>query len=221
MKQTTLVGFGFVALVGALLATVGAIPSAGAALARDTAVIAIGGLLAAFGIGLLGAFVASEPTLETESENGDEPVAFPSVATQDRERDVERIGQDVEIALSRSRLGDSPRERHNRSVARNRLRRTMTDAVVSSLTADGTLEVEAARDHVQRGTWTDDPRAAACLSSAVTIPLATRIEDWVVGERDQRQLQAALEALTALRADDLQSSSQQSPDGRERRRNDI
>ncbi|MFP8956130.1 hypothetical protein ACLI4Y_05335 [Natrialbaceae archaeon A-CW3] len=222
MKRTVLIGFGILAVVAALLATVVPIPSAGAAIARDTPVIAIGSLLVVFGFGLLGVVVAGERQLETdqstESDRGHEPVVFPTAATQDRDRDVERIGQDVELALSRHRLGDSPRTRRKRLVTRDRLRRAITDAVVASLTADGSLDDETARDRIQRGTWTDDPRAAAFLSSAVTVPLAIRIEDWAVGQRDQRQLQAALEALTALKADQV-SSSQQRADERQRRSN--
>ncbi|WP_312908854.1 DUF7269 family protein [Natronosalvus caseinilyticus] len=189
MKRTLLLLVGAGALLATLLSTTGSLPSAAGAIARDGIVLVAGGVAALLGLGVLHSVAA-------ETDTG--PNARIGRADERVESDVERIGADLERALERGSLDEPRDQRVLRVRARNRTRVAVTDAVMTTLMADD-HGVDEARERVQSGTWTDDPRAAAYLSGSVSVPAKMQLFDWLAGRREQRQLEAALAELAALR----------------------
>lgn len=189
MKRTLLLLVGAGALLATLLATTGSIPSAAGAIARDGVVLVGGGVAVLLGLGVLHSVAA-------EADTG--PNARFGRADERVEPDVERIGADLERALERGALDEPRDQRVLRVRARNRTRVAVTDAVMTTLMAGG-HDVDEAREQVQSGTWTDDSRAAAYLSGSVSVPPKLRLFDWLAGRQEQRQLEAALAELAALR----------------------
>ncbi|UTF53031.1 DUF7269 family protein [Natronosalvus rutilus] len=202
MKRTILIALGAGALLATLLATTGVVvlPPASAAIARDVVVLGGGGVAIVLGAMVLVSTVAGAGAHSRLGGPTDDSVS------------VDRIGDDVEHALERQSLGDDRAERVRRRRARNRVRIAVTDAVMTTLIDSG-YDAEEARELVRSGTWTDDPRAAAYLSDAVTLSNRTRLQDWLVGRREQRQAQAAVTELVALRESPLEGRFDESMAG--------
>lgn len=202
MKRTILIALGAGALLATLLATTGVVvlPPASAAIARDVVVLGAGGVAIVLGAMVLVSTVAGAGAHSRLGGPTDDGVP------------VDRTGDDVEHALERQTLGDDRAERVRRRRARNRVRIAVTDAVMTTLIDSG-YDAEEAREVVRSGTWTDDPRAGAYLSDAVTLSNRTRLRDWLVGRREQRQVQAAVTELVALRESPLEDRFDESTAG--------
>lgn len=86
--------------------------------------------------------------------------------------------------------------RYGSGVAREQL----IDAVAETLTTVRDVDETTARTMVADGTWSDDPRAAAYLADGETptVPPATRLRDWLSGERRQRRVRATVRELRRL-----------------------
>ncbi|WP_254769108.1 DUF7269 family protein [Salinilacihabitans rarus] len=186
MKRPLLVAVGGAALAVALAAAFGALPAALAALGRDSLVV---------GTGLLAVAVGAA-TLRTAGGAADDRLPVPSDGPPAESR---RVGATIDYLVERPGLdGASLRRRVRRSLlARRRVRETAIDVLADR----DDLSTEEAAASVRDGTWTDDPRAAACLAEDVEVPLRIRVEDWVHGARDRRQFEAAIAEIDALAND--------------------
>ncbi|EFW92996.1 hypothetical protein ZOD2009_06554 [Haladaptatus paucihalophilus DX253] len=102
-------------------------------------------------------------------------------------------GSDVDDGLGLSgNLGLESRERRSR---RATTRRHVRRAAVETLAGDGYTKTEA-RERLEDGSWTDDPRAAAFFgASSADIPLRTRITDWARGQTFDRRTERAVSEL--------------------------
>ncbi|USZ72861.1 DUF7269 family protein [Natronosalvus halobius] len=202
MKRTILIVLGAGALLTTLLVTTGVVvlPPASAAIGRDAIVLGGGGVAI-----VLGAMVLVSTVTDAGAHSG---LGGPT----DDGVSVDRIGDDVEHALERQTLGEDRAERVRRRRAQNRVRIAVTDAVMATLIDCG-YDAEDAREAIRSGTWTDDPRAAAYLSDAVTLSNQTRLRDWLVGRREQRQVQAAVTELVVLRESPPEDRSDESMPG--------
>lgn len=69
---------------------------------------------------------------------------------------------------------------------------------VDLLRAERGHDVDGAREAIESGAWTDDPRAAAYLAGTVSLPLPIRVRDWLAGERERRGIAATLAELRAM-----------------------
>ncbi|PSP34277.1 hypothetical protein BRC64_01350 [Halobacteriales archaeon QH_10_67_22] len=76
-------------------------------------------------------------------------------------------------------------------------RSTVYWLAVDTLVREGGYDKQRADDALAAGTWTDDPRAAAYFSDD-PMPLAIQIRDWLAGERERRQVEAALAELAEI-----------------------
>lgn len=124
-------------------------------------------------------------------------------------------GRDIDVTLASENDERSEtvawRRRYNRREARRRLRQ----AVVDTLVEVRRLDRSEAERLVNTGQWTDSPRAAAFLSGVPgrgtdgvrppTLSLGTRLRDWLSGEGFDRNVEATVSELVALR--DLRSES--------------
>jgi hypothetical protein len=79
------------------------------------------------------------------------------------------------------------------AVARDRL----VEAATTVVAADAGTDDVTAAEMVASGEWTDDPRAAAYLADGETptVPPATRLRDWLAGERTPRRVRAAVREI--------------------------
>lgn len=151
-------------------------------LALMTAVVAI--VVATQRVASLG------PTEDGSGESGDwTPVRPPERAAVDRRRTA---GADVDDALDRlatSGVGDT-----ERVSKRWQVRERVREAAMAVLLAEG-YDEETAGEALARGSWTDDPRAAAFLGEAVSPPVGTRVRDWASGDAFGRRARAAVDAV--------------------------
>ena len=144
--------------------------------------------LAALVVGALGLlFVLRLPSLGSDDETLDIEDAAPVHCG-------DPLGHEIDEAL------DTYSEDHewDRIKSRRLVRERLTAAVVYVLAETEGCSESAARQQVARGTWTDDPVAAAFLADdgEVLLPLRTRLEEWLQGEQFARHARAVVEALS-------------------------
>ncbi|MCU4743410.1 DUF7269 family protein [Natronoglomus mannanivorans] len=184
--------------VGALVLAVGAIvleftPPALTVFATDAIVLGFGAL--AIGLGLLALFGAPA--------RRDHDVPFPPPDPDDETADFEHVTETIDASLERHRLGDDRFERGKRSRQRHEARTAIRRTAIDVLAACHNVSADDAATRIRDGTWTEDPRAAAFLSTSVTPPLRLRIVDWMFGMRYHRGLEAAVEEISRLDTDQL------------------
>jgi hypothetical protein len=103
------------------------------------------------------------------------------------------LGHEVDEALTGYADADGFERRRSAALVDRRL----TEATVYVLVErEGLTEAEA-RSRVARGTWTDDPLAAAFLADEgeVALPLSTRLREWLRGDRFPRHARAVVDEL--------------------------
>ncbi|WP_276254390.1 DUF7269 family protein [Halomontanus rarus] len=181
--------------VGALALALGTIfleytPPALTLLATDTIVLGLGGL----------AIVLGTIALFDTSPERDHDTPFPPPEPDDTTADLEHVTETIDISLERYELGDDRFERGKRSRQRHEARRTIRETAIEVLAAGHDVSVPDATSRISDGTWTDDPRAAAFLSTDASLPLRVRIVDWAFGARYRRGLEAAVEEIDRLDA---------------------
>ncbi|WP_224267864.1 DUF7269 family protein [Haloprofundus salinisoli] len=79
------------------------------------------------------------------------------------------------------------------------IERTVHDAAITTIAARGDCkQLEAAR-RIETGTWTTNVRAASFLGGddAPSLPLRTRVRDWVAGRRFERAVEKTVAELSA------------------------
>lgn len=109
-----------------------------------------------------------------------------------------RVGRDVDWDLDSA---GSERYRCRANSADSAVRRRLVDGAIRVLTATDGLEREAAAAAVEDGTWTDDPIAAAFLSTDGRQPPAERWRSAVdPGRAYERRVRRTLEVIEALDA---------------------
>ncbi|MFC5971034.1 hypothetical protein ACFPYI_06775 [Halomarina salina] len=144
--------------------------------------------LAAFVVGVLGLlFVLRLPSLGSS----DDTLDIDDAAPVDR---GDPLGHEIDAAL------DTYSETHEweRIKSRRLVRERLSAAVVYVLVGtEGCSEAEARR-RLARGTWTDDPIAASFLADEgeVVLPLRTRLEEWLKGDRFARHARTVITALS-------------------------
>jgi len=111
--------------------------------------------------------------------------------------DVAVAGGDIEASLDRLREGAN--ETVPVRTDRQRVRRRLTELAVATIAAREECTRAAASERVARGTWTDDPRAAAFLADDERAPLDVRIEDWLFGPPTERRARATVAEIAARR----------------------
>ncbi|AWB28010.1 DUF7269 family protein [Halococcoides cellulosivorans] len=111
--------------------------------------------------------------------------------------DLAVAGGDIEASLDRLREGSS--EGVPVRTDRHRVRRRLTELAVATIAARDECSRAAAGERVARGTWTDDPRAAAFLADDERPPLDVRIEDWLFGPPTERRARATVAEIAARR----------------------
>ena len=189
-----------------------------------------GGLLSVLGDGLLAnrgavvllavvavlyAAVTVVPTGESDSGTDTDDEWFDEVTPTAASWNRSVAGEDIDVTLA-SETDDRAetvawRRRYNRREARRRLRQ----AVVDTLVAVRRVDRSEAERLVNTGQWTDSTRAAAFLSGVPgrgsdgvrppMRPLGTRVRDWLTGEGFDRNVEATVAELVALR--DLRGES--------------
>lgn len=125
--------------------------------------------------------------------------AEPVERTPPRDRtasNAKAVGWGTEATLA---LVDGPGgggvEGYRNRMARKDLRSDLQGAVMETLLARGYDPWEA-RQVLEDGEWTDDPRAARYLSwEAPPVPLRTRVEDWANGDGERRRAEHAVRAV--------------------------
>ncbi len=92
--------------------------------------------------------------------------------------------------------------------SRQELRGRVHEVAVASVARDRNCSDPEAARAVERGTWTDDPTAAAFLSEAVSYPIRVRLRAAVSGRtRYGFGLRAAIDAIDRLEAGGVGSSA--------------
>jgi hypothetical protein len=87
-------------------------------------------------------------------------------------------GQSVTYRVERAADGDDGADAS--------VRETLSASAVRALARDPAVETEAAEDALRSGEWTDDPLAAAYLGDP-TMPLSSRLREWLAPERERRR----------------------------------
>ncbi len=103
------------------------------------------------------------------------------------------VGERIDGALEEST--DVPR------ADRRQIETDVRIAVERTLRERSALSLTEARDRIQEGTWTDDPRAATLLSPVEHRSRFDRFRDWLVGKHYERPLRAAIAELERLHRD--------------------
>jgi len=121
----------------------------------------------------------------------------PAERERRREGGVRTAGQSLDELLDR--IADPERESRgiDRLIDKGQVRDQVRATAVDVLVDTGGYTPEVAGEHLDRGTWTDRPRAAAFLGDR-SLPLEVRIVDWFSGEAFERQVRAAVEELADL-----------------------
>ncbi|WP_255168440.1 DUF7269 family protein [Natrononativus amylolyticus] len=125
--------------------------------------------------------------------------ALPERATEPT-REHARVTEPIDRSLDRPELEETTAEAGRRAYQRRQARAAIERAVTLTLVERHGVSEAAADRRLRDGSWTDDPRAAAYASPAVSLPLRLRLEDWAHGARRQRGLEAAIAAVDALAA---------------------
>lgn len=159
--------------------------------------------------GVLYAAVTVVPTGESDDGTDTDDEWFDEVTPTAASWNRSVAGEDIDVTLA-SETDDRAetvawRRRYNRREARRRLRAAVVDTLVEARRIDRS---EAER-LVNTGQWTDSQRAGAFLSgvpgrgsdgvSPPTLPLGTRVRDWLTGEGFDRNVEATVAELVALR----------------------
>lgn len=152
-------------------------------------VLVVGLALVVAALGLRASYTTSE-TSPVEKPFDRRPEAPDTV-------DVTTVGRDVDGALEKLReeapsMAPTQYERNRRNV-----RRALADSAVGVIAAETSVSVETARERVETGEWTDDPRAAAFLGD-VRAPPSQRLTDWLAGETLERRVDATVAEIRSL-----------------------
>ncbi len=156
-------------------------------------------LLGAF-VGVFGLYVAYSRDLETGA--GDSPsdaVELPA-ANPDAPDDVDHraVGADLDERIAR--IGGLVDRTPDEAYDAYRVRRTLRDLSIRVVASTADCSLARAREHVDRGTWTDDVRAAAFVGGddAPERPASMRLTDWASGRSFDRRVEATVDELAAL-----------------------
>ena len=156
-------------------------------------------LLAAF-VGIFGLYVAyhrdvGDGPADPGSESIELPASNPERA-QGPTRDA--VGDRLDDQLER--IGGLVDDADGKAYTAYKIRRSLRGLTVRVVSSAADCSTERAREHVDRGTWTDDVRAAAFVGgdSAPSRPLTVRVRDWASGDAFDRQVTATVEELAAL-----------------------
>ncbi|MFD1512818.1 DUF7269 family protein [Halomarina rubra] len=105
------------------------------------------------------------------------------------------LGNTIDEALDGYADGNTWERLQARQIVVGRL----TEAAVYVLTETEGWSESVARHRVEHGTWTDDQVTAAFLAAdgEVILPLRTRLEEWLRGERFPRHARAVVAELAA------------------------
>ena len=80
-----------------------------------------------------------------------------------------------------------------------KVEQNLRELAVRVLAAETEWSADEARQRIESGRWTDDPRAAAFLSEdAVVLPVGLRLTDWANGETFSRQVEATVDELVRV-----------------------
>lgn len=103
------------------------------------------------------------------------------------------LGNEVDDALD----GYAEANKWERLQARRIVVGRLQEAAVYVLVENEGCSEAAARSRIERGTWTDDRVAAAFLADegAVVLPLRTRLDEWLRGDRFARHARAVVTEL--------------------------
>lgn len=197
---------GVVVLVGALL--VGVVPGryvpevpVGVGGAVRSAVLAGGAAIGLFGLYSLSGEapdgdeeVAETPQTEWRDID-DDPV---ELATRTRSRTTGGsggIGRELDAELERiGGLVDGTNR--SESYRAYKVEQNLRELAVRVLRSETSWSDSEARQRLESGRWTDDPRAAAFLSEeTVDLPVGVRLIDWANGEMFRRQVDATVDEL--------------------------
>jgi hypothetical protein len=196
---------GVVALVAGLL--VGVVPgryvpqvAAGLGTTLRTVVLVGGGLIGLFGLYSLSADGGADDTgakapatdLRVSEED---PV---ELATRTRTRPGGSgvgIGRELDAELERIGGLVDGTER-SASYRAYKVEQNLRELAVRVITSETGWSAGEARQRLESGAWTDDPRAAAFLSEeTVVLPVTLRLTDWANGETFRRQVVATVDEL--------------------------
>ena len=123
------------------------------------------------------------------------PRRLPERAYYDEHRTA---GADVDAVLDDEDAGSGPR-----SNAQSRIRETAVSVIANARNCSN----GEANNRLNRGSWTDDPRAAAFFAKpgVSTVPLRARIRDWASGEAFDRQARHAVAELERIAAEGIEN----------------
>lgn len=181
--------FGAVAIV----AVPSLVPTSVVALFAPVANGAVVGLLA-----LVAAGLGLRTVYRGRSRSHDPAVSLPATPAERerrREGEVRTAGRDVDDLLAVIE-GDKNRNRVDRLINQSQVRDAARKTAVAVLADAKGHDHREALDRINRGNWTDRPRAAAFLGDeAPDPPLEVRIRDWLSGETFERRVRVTVDEL--------------------------
>lgn len=165
------------------------------------AVLVGGGLLGLFGLYSLseGALTGGDDGNATRTGNRYAGTSDPiELATLTRERlGATGVGIGRELDAELERIGGLVDETsRSESYRAYKVQQNLGELAVRVLTSETAWSASEARQRIETGAWTDDPRAAAFLSDeTVVLPVTLRLTDWANGEAFRRQVEATVAEL--------------------------
>lgn len=156
-------------------------------------------LLGAF-VGFFGLYVAynrdvGADAVDSHSDAVELPAANPDVAD---DVDHGAVGTDLDERIERigGMVDGTPDEAYDAY----KVRRSLRDLSIRVVASTADCSLDRAREHVDRGTWTDDVRAAAFVGGedAPERPASMRLADWASGRSFDRRVEATVAELAAL-----------------------
>lgn len=153
-------------------------------------------LLGSF-VGILGLGVAyyRDPGREAEA-GGAESIELPAAnPEQPHGRTNEAVGTRLDEHLDV--VGDVVDDTHSEAYSAYKIEQSLRGLAVRVVADAADCSLDRAREHVDRGTWTDDVRAAAFVGGdeATSRSLQTRLRDWASGRSFARQVEATVDEL--------------------------
>jgi hypothetical protein len=139
---------------------------------------------------------------------------LPSDADPDRS-EVDTAGDRVDARLAKVRGDATVKSRVEIAISKKRVRERVRELAVDVITDTESCSGRTAHEKLDRGIWTDRPRARVFLGGpdVPDLPLGTRIRDWASGEAFERQVRAALEELAEMAGVDAGESLAPDPVG--------
>ena len=114
-------------------------------------------------------------------------------------RNVSHAGEDIDEPFEELTDIDASLSSEAYDAKERRVRLQLRETAVTVVADTMDISVQDARERVDDGSWTDDPRVAAFLGpKAPRLPLDVRIEDWFSGDAFERTVRQTIDEIERL-----------------------